>query len=150
MELFNEETCFIEIPEKADVDNPKVMREFDRLRGLLRFTPQEVSGKIQYIARCAPDHFVLPLLMDHFFQRFGETSWAIIDEKRNLIVSGKEGKKPQLLRYNPPNDKDNTKDEWTDHWKNYHRSVNNEARSNPRLQQHFIPRRYQKYLPEME
>lgn len=150
MELFNQETCFIENPEKTDIDNPRVMREFHRLCGLLRFAPKEAGGAVQYIARCAPDHFILPLLMDHFFQRFGKTSWAIIDEKRNLIASSHEGNKPELRRYSPPNDKDNTGDEWTDHWKNYHRSINNEARSNPQLQQQFIPRRYQKYLPEME
>jgi probable DNA metabolism protein len=150
MELFNEETGFIAIPDKVDFDDPTLIREYHRLCGLLRFTPETIDGTEQYTAYCEPDHFVLPLLMEHFHQRFGETSWAIIDEKRSLAALSKGGKKPQLLHYTAPHDKNNAGDEWVNLWKSYHRSINNEARSNPRLQQHFIPNRYRKYLPEME
>jgi probable DNA metabolism protein len=59
----------------------KLTREIDRLRGLLRFRPDRAGI---YTARCAPDHFVLPALAGHFELRFGETPWAIIDEKRAL------------------------------------------------------------------
>jgi len=38
------------------------------------------------IARCEPDHLVLPALGPHFRERFGQTPWAIIDEKRRLGV----------------------------------------------------------------
>jgi probable DNA metabolism protein len=142
----------------------KVLREFDRLRGLLRFSPEQGpetmhSGeagnpKVRYTARCAPDHFVLPLLADHFFLRFGTTSWAVIDEKRNLVLSGEQGKEPVLRQLTPKEQKSRANpeqgDEWEGLWKNYHRSINNEDRSNPELQKQFMPRRYWKYLPEMD
>ncbi|MCL1815894.1 MAG: TIGR03915 family putative DNA repair protein [Treponema sp.] len=138
----------------------KVIREFDRLRGLLRFVPEHEQGTPQndpdpcYTARCTPDHFVLPLLADHFLQRFGKTSWAIIDEKRNLALWSKKGKAPSLCRIDPEEWKSgtiqNAADEWENLWKNYHHSINNEDRANPHLQKQFMPRRYWKYLPEVK
>jgi probable DNA metabolism protein len=151
--------------DTTDYNDNKVMHEFDRLRGLLRFAPE----KSWYIARCAPDHYVLPLLAEHFFQRFGKTSWAIIDEKRNIAFYSKNGEKPVMRRVNSSGaekrnnlstegqhngstepEQNDTADDWKELWKNYHRSINNEARANPKLQKQFIPSRYWKYLPEME
>ena len=43
-----------------------------------------------------------------------------------------------------------TDDSWEDLWRLYHRSVNNEARKNLRLQRQFMPERYQKYLTELK
>ena len=158
----------------------KVVREFDRLRGLLRFktvfpdksvfpdktlfpektanpnADSEEHGTARYIARCAPDHFVLPLLADHFWQRFGKNSnisWAIIDEKRKLVLFCEKGREPELLPLNAidkiRDDTANPKnDEWEGLWKNYHHSINNEDRSNSKLQLQFMPRRYRKYLTE--
>lgn len=162
MELFDD--CDFNAAEKADYSDDKVMREFHRLCGLLRFTPEkpEQSADPWYIARCAPDHYILPLLADHFYRRFGISSWAIIDEKRNLVFFSRDGEKPVMHRINQTNaeeagqysgtkpEQKDTADEWKKLWKNYHRSVNNETRANPRLQKQFIPRRYWKYLPEME
>ena len=140
----------------------KVIREFDRLRGMLRFKP-DTTGPVQqnrsshtadcYTARCAPDHFVLPLLADHFWQRFGKQSWAIIDDRRKLILISINGKKPVLQQLNPKEKDqhaDQRNDEWELLWKNYHHSINNEDRTNPKLQKQFMPSRYWKYLTEFE
>jgi probable DNA metabolism protein len=133
-------------------------REFDRLRGLLRFKP-EPSSRITaryttwYTARCAPDYFVLPLLAEHFTLRFGEVPWAIIDEKRRLGVFRNPGEAPRLIRMSPREQApggEPGRDSWEELWRNYFRSVNNESRNNPRLQKQFLPQRYRKYLTEME
>ncbi|MCL2008495.1 MAG: TIGR03915 family putative DNA repair protein [Treponema sp.] len=127
----------------------KVSREIHRLIGLLRFTPDE-NGV--YIARCAPDHFILPSFSEHFAMRFGETPWEIIDEKRGLCLRC-NGKDRALLipagDSGAPIKKDN-KDPWEELWQLYHRSVLIKDRKNPRLQQQLIPERYRKYLPEMQ
>jgi probable DNA metabolism protein len=132
----------------------KMWKEADRLRGLLRFTQE--GGR--YTARCAPDYGILPLLADHFLLRFGETPWQIIDEKRGLVLRRERGKAP-LLEKIPQNQREGSEprpaiagksDAWEELWKNYHHSVNNESRTNPALQRQFMPRRYWKYLPEME
>jgi probable DNA metabolism protein len=122
----------------------KVGHEIDRLRGLLRFSPNSDGV---YIARCAPDHFVLPALAAHFTRRFGEQGWAIIDERRKLCLSRRSGESPELFEFSSPlvtND-----DPWESLWRHYHRTINNESRKNPRLQRQFMPERYWKYLPEI-
>ncbi|MDR2742712.1 MAG: TIGR03915 family putative DNA repair protein [Treponema sp.] len=148
----------------------KVCREIDRLRGLLRFAPDSLGV---YTARCAPDHFVLPDLAEHFFLRFGDTPWAIMDEKRQLALVCPADGEPRLVRAAVPRysaatlmgpartetpafqaGADSTgeipaADSWGELWRKYHRSVNNESRRNPALQGHFMPVRYRKYLNEL-
>ncbi|GHV75834.1 hypothetical protein AGMMS49942_06550 [Spirochaetia bacterium] len=127
----------------------KVWKELDRLRGLLRFSPAP-SGI--HIARCKADHYVLPGLAGHFTLRFGETPWAIIDERRGLALVRSVGEDARIVPLEdlphsiavPGHD-----DPWEELWKNYHRVVANESRINPQLQRQFMPKRYRKYLPEL-
>ncbi|MDR1506594.1 MAG: TIGR03915 family putative DNA repair protein [Treponema sp.] len=153
--------------DRLDPDTEKVLsaayktaREFDRLRGLLRFKPEPAPDSTEhrrYTARCAPDHFVLPLLADHFSARFGQTPWAVIDEKRRLVLSG-GGKKPAKITPctgpPPPDDAENNParyaefDRWETLWRTFHHAVNNESRNNADLQKQFLPVRYRKYVTE--
>ena len=150
----------------------KTGREIDRLRGLLRFSPcfpgGDPGGAVPaggspggpvYVARCAPDHHVLPGLADHFTQRFGDCPWAIIDEKRRLVLAGEGGGEARLfplgagqspVSRGPAPDYDKPPDYWEALWRNYHRTINNPARNNPALQRQFMPRRYWKYLTELQ
>jgi len=116
----------------------KVYHEIHRMMGLLRFSPDERG---EYIALCAPDHFILPALGDYFKLRFGETAWSIIDEKRGLRMREGVISKPEKIDKAPD-------DEWTELWKHYHKTINNKDRKNPGLQRQFMPERYWKYLPE--
>jgi len=125
----------------------KVWHETNRLLGLLRFCPNEDGV---YIARCEPDHFTLPGLALHFRERFGETPWAIIDEKRRFCISCP----CQTLEFfyidqNPAFIKSAPNGEWENLWRHYHKTINNESRNNPDLQQRFMPKRYWKYLTEL-
>ncbi|MDR2072166.1 MAG: TIGR03915 family putative DNA repair protein [Spirochaetaceae bacterium] len=133
----------------------KMWKEFDRLRGFLRFT---LDGRGRYLARCAPDYFILPLLGEHFVLRFGRVPWVIVDEKRNLALLRDRGKKPALYRLRHGRAAEagilspvaaEAVDPWEGLWQNYHRSINNKDRANPELQRQFMPKRYWKYLPEM-
>jgi hypothetical protein len=122
----------------------QVAHEIDRLMGFLRFKP-DVHG--HYIARCAPDHFVLPALAPHFARRFGDLPWAIIDEKRDLTLIG-EGRECRIVvTEDVPS---SWEDPWEELWRCYHRTVNIESRNNPRLQRRFIPLRYREYLNEFD
>jgi len=119
--------------------------------GLLRF--KLVQGV--YEARCAPDYYILPALGEHFRLRFGDSPWAIIDEKRSLCLScdgaGKLELKPLVpAKEGGPPLASEPEDPIEDLWRLYHRSINNEARNNPRLQRQLIPERYRPYLPEMK
>ena len=127
----------------------KVWHEIHRLMGLLRFCPNEDGV---YIARCEPDHFVLPAFGPHFQERFGETPWAIIDEKRRLCLYCTTSEQPKLFSIsgNGAPSPHNTEGEWENLWRNYHKTINNESRYNPGLQRQFMPRRYWKYLTELQ
>jgi probable DNA metabolism protein len=125
----------------------KVQYEIHRMMGLLRFSPNERG---EYIAYCAPDHFILPALGEYFFARFGKTSWAIVDEKRKLRLYRLQGECVKLVMQEVNNGNDSTSDEWEDLWRHYHKTINNESRKNTGLQRQLMPKRYWKYLPEMD
>jgi hypothetical protein len=131
--------------EKVGAAAYKTRREFDRLRGLLRFKPER-GGR--YTARCAPDHFVLPLLASHFTERFGGVPWAVIDEKRRLVLRGGGNGKTEIVEGQERPVKEDGLDAGETLWRVFHRAINNEERNNPALQKQFIPGRYRKYLPE--
>jgi probable DNA metabolism protein len=113
--------------------------------GLLRFCPDEGV----YIARCAPDHFILPALGSHFKERFGETPWAIIDEKRHLCLSCPSGKQWTIGIYADTKTDRPAGGSWEKLWQHYHKTINNESRNNPNLQRQLMPKRYWKYLTEL-
>ena len=124
----------------------KVRHEVDRLRGFLRFNPDDAGV---YIAHCAPDHFSLPALVCHFTQRFGNTPWLIIDEKRCLCLRCIGAGQPEFFTINEVPCSAPTGDAWEELWRQYHKTINNETRNNPVLQRRFIPMRYRKYLTEL-
>ncbi len=126
----------------------KVQIEIHRMMGLLRFTKNEDG---EFIAKCEPDHFILPCLGDFFTARFGDTPWAIIDEKRRLVLSKKHGERAKIniLEDAAEGISAAKSDEWEDLWKHYHKTINNEDRNNPDLQRQLMPKRYWKHLPEV-
>ena len=148
MELFGEDPQ--QKYKQPNYSEHKVQYELHRIMGFLRFNPDNDGV---YVARCAPDHYILPALAGHFRQRFGKTAWVIIDEKRGLCLCSENGDPVRIIPYSNIKDTaDGTKDKedsWEELWKLYHNSVNIKERENPRLQQQLIPKRYRKYLPEI-
>jgi len=125
----------------------KVWHEMHRMMGFLRFCPDE-NGV--YIARCEPDHLVLPALAPHFRERFGQTPWAMIDEKRRLGISCSGAKLEFFITSeNTASPENQPNSEWENMWRHYHKTINNESRNNPDLQRRFMPQRYWKYLTEL-
>ena len=129
----------------------KVRTEIHRLTGFLRFNPDSEGV---YIARCAPDYFILPALAEHFTQRFGEAAWAIIDEKRGVSLYCENGGPAKLVPVSNSDPSARTEkiaeDFWEELWRLHHRLLSNKARENPSLQRQLMPKRYHKYLPEMK
>jgi probable DNA metabolism protein len=127
-----------------------VRREIHRMMGLLRFLP---NSEGEYIAKCEPDFFILPGLREFFSSRFGETAWAVFDEKRGLCLRRRSGEQAKILQIcdsaETARDTAPNNDEWEALWKHYHKIINNESRKNIDLQRQFMPKRYWKYLPEM-
>ena len=139
----NNEENLVQQVETTD----KVLHEIHRMMGFLRFSPNEDGI---YIAHCEPDHCILPALGPHFKERFGETPWAIIDEKRRLCIRCISGSLEFFnIDKNPTFMKDAPSGEWENLWRHYHKTINNESRNNPKLQRQFMPQRYWKYLNEV-
>jgi probable DNA metabolism protein len=115
--------------------------------GLLRFSPD--NGGV-FVARFEPDHLTLPAVAQYFTDRFGETPWAVIDEKRGLCLSRDSGGKACFSFFEDGETAaPQPGDEWEELWKHYHKTINNESRHNPDLQRQFMPKRYRKHLPEV-
>jgi hypothetical protein len=130
----------------------KVSRETHRLTGLLRFSLGRANVPVAF---CSPDHFILPILAEHFTLRFGDNPWAIVDEKRRLALVKNNDSEAELSIFDPDHPwlaglQNKNRDTWETLWLSYFKAINNESRVNPKVQLSFMPRRYWKYLPEMQ
>ena len=129
----------------------KVQHELHRLFGMLRFRP-DANGV--FTARCAPDHFCLPAMADHFTMRFGDTPWAIIDEKRSLCLCRQDGGDAKLIPWSLEDaqyakSNNSIADSWEDLWRLYNKTISIEGRKNLKLQHQLMPERYRRYLTEI-
>lgn len=134
----------------------KVEREKHRMEAFIRF--QETADGMFYCA-VDPDFNVLPLISNHFRNRYADQQWIIYDLKRKYglfydmqtveeiemeftadtiksiakpgILSGKEELYAML-------------------WKDYFNSTNIPARKNTKLHIQHVPKRYWKYLTEKQ
>jgi len=131
-----------------------VEREKHRMEAFIRF--RQLADGIFYCG-IDPDFNVLPLLVNHFKNRYADQKWIIYDLRRHygfvydltkveeihLAPEGEKNlKKPGTARMS---DKE---EEYAALWKNYFNSTNIPARKNTRLHQRHVPKRYWKYLTE--
>ena len=136
----------------------KVTAEVHRFLGLLRFAD---AGNFLY-AVLSPDHFILPLIADHFADRLAGERWIIHDRKRDMAVV--------YDGHGTDEDKSSSKRKWyiTDFphigllpltqkeqyfqelWQQYFDKISIESRRNPRLQAQFVPYRYRNDLVEFK
>lgn len=146
-----------------DVTNPAVKpvhklsvavnRECEHMRQFIRF--QELEGGLFY-ARCNPKANVVPLIMDHFAERFNVQPFIIYDEN-HAIAGISEGGDWQLV---------NTRD-WPDHelklppatateavmadaWRRFYRALSVNCRYNPELRRQLMPKRLWKNITEVK
>jgi probable DNA metabolism protein len=134
----------------------KVEREKHRMEAFIRF--QETKDGIFYCA-IDPDFNVLPLISNHFKNRYADQVWIIYDLKRKyglfydlqtveeieMQVSAdtiQSKAKPGIL-----SDKEAL---YAILWKDYFNSTNIPARKNTKLHVQHVPRRYWKYLTEKQ
>lgn len=140
--------------------DPVVMRimELDRKTGneahlfreFLRF--REIDGKILY-GKIEPKCDVIPLMINHFANRYPLENWIIYDEyhkkaavhkseDKTIIVSGNELEKIVS--------KMEIDDEYEELWKVFFKTIGIESRYNPRCQQTMMPQWYRKNMTEFE
>ncbi|UNU73510.1 TIGR03915 family putative DNA repair protein [Moraxella nasovis] len=132
-----------------------VGRERHRMQAFVRFEHMEQDV---YFARVEPDFNVLPLLSNHFKNRYADQSWAIFDVKRGYgIFYDKDDPNAEVQLITDvdenalvrPHDFHSEYEKKYQHlWQKYFTHVTIKERKNPKLHIQYLPRRYWKYLTE--
>ena len=136
----------------------RVLHEQLRMKQFIRFQKAKDGT---YLAVVSPDHNVLPLITDHFQDRFNDQSWLIYDAKRHYgyyydgkkvihITFENETAVPFDLGNGKLNDDVLSSDDQLlqDLWRTYFKAICIKERMNPRKQLSDMPRRYWKYMTE--
>ena len=137
----------------------RVLHEQLRMKQFIRFQKAKDGT---YLAVVSPDHNVLPIIIDHFQDRFNDQPWLIYDVKRHYgfyydgsaapirVTFEDEAAVPFDLRNGKLNadvlsDNDQL---FQDLWRTYFKAICIKERMNPRKQLQDMPRRYWKYMTE--
>ena len=138
-----------------------VAREKHRMEAFVRF--EHTTDDI-YFARVEPDFNVLPLIGEHFRQRYQDQHWAIYDVARGYGIYYDRSKstpsRPADLQTitnlddtvlcNPASIHSKDEQRYQKFWQGYFTNVNIKERKNPRLHKQYLPQRYWKYLSEKQ
>ena len=116
----------------------KVLHEQLRMKQFIRFQKAKDGT---YLAVVSPDHNVLPIIIDHFQDRFNDQPWLIYDAKRHYGFNY-DGKTVIRITYD---------DQLLQNlWRTYFKAICIKERMNPRKQLNDMPRRYWKYMTEKQ
>ena len=138
-----------------------VGREKHRMEAFVRF--EHTTDDI-YFARVEPDFNVLPLIGEHFRQRYQDQHWAIYDLARGFGIyydkSQSTPTRPATLQTitdvddavlrNPASIHSEDEQRYQQFWQGYFTNVNIKERKNTRLHKQYLPQRYWKYLSEKQ
>lgn len=131
----------------------KVEREKHRMEAFIRF--QQTADGIFYCG-IDPDFNVIPLIINHFKNRYADQKWIIYDLKRHYgifydlhtVEEIELDVDLQQLKQAKQQVLDQKEQLYADLWKNYFKSTNIVARKNTKLHVQHVPKRYWKYLTE--
>jgi probable DNA metabolism protein len=128
--------------------NRAVGREAHRFLGLLRF--REIHQGIFY-AEYEPQYNITVLIAPHFTKRLTCQPFLIHDKRRNIcaVFNGQE-----LVMTNEipsiPDEFTESEEQYSELWKAFFRTIAIKERKNPRTQMNFMPKKYWKYLTELQ
>ena len=127
-----------------------VSGENHKYKGFVRF--KELENKILY-AEIEPVNNILGVLSKHFKNRIRNEYWIIKDVKRNIVslydkkeVIIVDGDSFKLFTNNISKEEILIKDLWVQ----FYNTIGIESRKNDRCRMNFMPKRYWKYITEME
>ena len=138
----------------------RVLHEQLRMKQFIRFQKAKDGT---YLAVVSPDHDVLPIIIDHFQDRFNDQPWLIYDAKRHygFYYDGKtviritfedETSVPFNLANGKLSEEVISSDDQLlqNLWRTYFKAICIKERMNPRKQLSDMPRRYWKYMTEKQ
>ena len=149
-------------PDVLEVRNTcrRVLHEQLRMKQFIRFQKAKDGT---YLAVVSPDHNVLPLIIDHFQDRFNDQPWLIYDAKRHYgyyydgaaapihITFADEAAVPFNLSNGKLDAEVLSENDqiFQQLWRTYFKAICIKERMNPRKQLSDMPRRYWKYMTEL-
>ena len=128
-----------------------VHREKHRMEAFIRF---RLTKDTIYYAHIEPDFNVIPLLLNHFKNRYADQKWLIYDLKRKYgIFYNLETVDEVFLEFNEVKSSDESifeenEEEYQTLWKSYFKHINIPSRKNTKLHLQHVPKRYWKHLTE--
>ena len=128
-----------------------VSRETDHMYGFLRFC--ELENGILF-AGIAPKHHQIPLLAEHFSDRFPMENWMIYDEQRHEVCVHEAGKDWFLADSVTADLKvtervSDLQKCFEERWKSFYETIGIKGRENPRCRRNMMPKMYWKNMTEM-
>ena len=137
----------------------RVLHEQLRMKQFIRFQKAKDGT---YLAVVSPDHNVVPLITDHFQDRFNDQPWLIYDAKRHYGYYYDGAAAPIRITFEDeaavPFDLSNGKMDadilsendmiFQQLWRTYFKAICIKERMNPKKQLSDMPRRYWKYMTE--
>ena len=137
----------------------RVLHEQLRMKQFIRFQKAKDGT---YLGVVSPDHNVLPLIIDHFADRFNDQPWLIYDAKRHYGYYYDGTADPFRITFEDesavPFDLSNGKLDaevlssddaiFQQLWRTYFKAICIKERMNPKKQLSDMPRRYWKYMTE--
>lgn len=123
----------------------KVENERQKFYGFLRF--QDMGTVL--LARIEPKCNLVPLMMEHFTNRFPNENFIIYDEKRKLAAVHEAYHSCVLVTGEDLHIPKEDDDYFETLWKQYFKTMEIEARHNERCQNNLVPKWYRKYMGEM-
>ncbi len=127
---------------------------------LIQFVRFQRAGDDTFFAAVSPKYNALPLVLEHFKDRFADQKWLIYDLRRSygFFYDLEKTTEVTLLDDNEnfPGGKLDEKlmaeDEklFQDLWRGYFKSMTIKERINPKLHRQHLPRRFWKYLTEKQ
>lgn len=127
-----------------------VIHEGHKMKGFLRF--KELENKVLY-AEIEPTNDVILLVSDHFKRRLCNEYWIIRDVKRGLLSIYNKKKYIVVLEENFTFNTLTLSEEEKDIeslWKVFYKTIGIDARRNDRCRRNFMPKKYWKYILEVE
>jgi probable DNA metabolism protein len=126
----------------------KVFREIHRMHAFLRFN--EIDN--MWVALIEPECNVLPVLGEHFAERYADQAWVIADKRRKTAIcySGNQVYNINLDAkfWQGLSSLSQSTSRYDNLWRSYFKSVAIPERTNDKLQRKHIPTKYRKLLPE--
>lgn len=133
-----------------------VDQECEHMRQFIRFEHLTGDGTEVWFARCNPRDSVVPLIMGHFVERFNVQPFIIYDENHD-VAGVYDGDTWFLVRTDDPATslldvpaRSSEEEDMQRAWRRFYCTVAVEARYNPELRRHFMPKRFWRNLTEMQ